>query len=873
MLKTTHRTLAGKALTLLAAFTLWTLCAWGNPSNDSTWFSSADHSFGATYYDNGDRYVGSYHLDKPNGIGVLYYSNGDRFIGAFLSGEPIPYAGKLEYADEWEEEAQDMRNYRIPAADIDRPTIGLTLGGGGLQCAAYIGVLRYIEEIGIPIDYIVSTGMGSVVGSLYAMGYSLDDITAIMAGRERASHLYSEVTIVEPVLIQPKPIVLPEIPKDTNVYIIHSRIEGLVPEGTRIQRGSRSAGRSYLMSMDFKSGERRSLAATAHRDIIYPRVPEQEEGYTPDNKPVVWTMSTLFDSLAASYPDEIDFDTLPIAFSCVATDVAAGKSMVLSRGKIAQVLRAAMARPGVSSPVQIGKSVLVDGGLSNNFPADICADMGSDIIIGAELPPSKDIDSANATSWTRLLNHLMSASVNAKTETSHELCNVYISPDRVDACHDNIDSLVAEGYRAARQAGSGLEAIKLVAACFPKNAPRRQSGPVPTVQMLHEAERQSKAIAKNQSLLRAADSVRTADSIAIVTKLMNSIRKRKSMVPAPHKLGIGLRFDSEENLAFLLGLDLNANNPHGWRYGIEGRLSGNPWARPYVSWTGPHNRLTLKVDYDFHAFTCDLLTATDTYEAVKNQNHRVRLMLERPGDHPLNIAAGLMEETHAFDQLIVDPACTQALGRSRTGLHNSTAGAFALMRYDNTNGDLYAKHGLLGSIVGEWRIDNTTGLTQDVDYSQQGFGAVMLTSRAYLSLAADKLTFIPQLYARTVAGDKHHFAYNNQAGGGVAGRYLRHQLPFIGINHPYATYDNAALLRCDMRYNPFGRHNLTLMANYLHAVHSLLPASGTDNPSEGYYGFGLEYAYNSIIGPLSADVHWSSLTNEPGFYISLGLLF
>ena len=87
----------------------------------------------------------------------------------------------------------------------------------------------------------------------------------------------------------------------------------------------------------------------------------------------------------------MDFDDLPIPFACVATDMITGKEVVLRRGSISTAMRASMAIPGLFSPVKMGDMVLVDGGLVNNFPADVLRQMGADIIIGVEVTSTKGV--------------------------------------------------------------------------------------------------------------------------------------------------------------------------------------------------------------------------------------------------------------------------------------------------------------------------------------------------------------------------------------------------------------------------------------------------------------------------------------------------
>ena len=119
-------------------------------------------------------------------------------------------------------------------------------------------------------------------------------------------------------------------------------------------------------------------------------------GYTPEEmdeiiKNVDWSqilgnnVENTFNDLSAGYQDSIDFRSLPIPFACVTTNMLDGSETVLSSGKISQAMRSSMAIPIIFAPMEYNNMLLVDGGMVNNFPTDICREMGADIIIGVEL--------------------------------------------------------------------------------------------------------------------------------------------------------------------------------------------------------------------------------------------------------------------------------------------------------------------------------------------------------------------------------------------------------------------------------------------------------------------------------------------------------
>lgn len=218
-----------------------------------------------------------------------------------------------------------------PAQAAERPKIGLALSGGGARGAAHVGVLRVIERLGIPVDYVAGTSMGAVVGGLYAMGMSPDEI---------------EATIEE---IDWTAIFRDEPPR----------------EERRMRR--KLDDRTFLMNA--KPGVKEE-----EREITL--VPALIQGQRLDLALRRYTLP------ARSIHD---FDALKIPFRAVATDAVTGEAVILGEGDLATSIRASMAVPAAFAPVEIGERLLIDGGLAMNLPVSVVRDMGASIIIAVDV--------------------------------------------------------------------------------------------------------------------------------------------------------------------------------------------------------------------------------------------------------------------------------------------------------------------------------------------------------------------------------------------------------------------------------------------------------------------------------------------------------
>jgi NTE family protein len=214
-------------------------------------------------------------------------------------------------------------------AEPGRAKIGLALSGGGARGGAHVGVLKALEELGVPIDYIAGTSMGAIIGGFYAAGYSADEIETLL----------NETDWNAAVTDQP-------LRRERTMRKKELEAEFLVPFRVGFNRGRFQAPLGAI------------------------------EGQQLDQ---------IFQRILLPVVEISDFDRLPIPFRAVATDLVSGEEVVLSRGSLGDSLRASMSVPGVFSPVSIGGRVLVDGGMANNLPVSVVREMGADIVIAVDI--------------------------------------------------------------------------------------------------------------------------------------------------------------------------------------------------------------------------------------------------------------------------------------------------------------------------------------------------------------------------------------------------------------------------------------------------------------------------------------------------------
>jgi NTE family protein len=286
----------------------------------------------------------------------------------------------------------------IEAPAKPRPRIGLVLGGGGAKGAAHVGVLSVLDELHIPVDCIIGTSMGALVGGTYASGMS-------------AAELEAAVRSI-------------------------SWQEAIAGRGLRAQAPMRRklAGDTYSNSLEFGARDGRLVApsgfiSSQNIDLTIQYLVGRSRGIT-------------------------EFDQLPIPFRAVATDMRSGEMVVLDRGDLALAMRASMAVPGVFSPVSMDGRVLGDGGLTRNVPVDIARQTCADVVIAVAVPnPEPTVEDLQRplTIISRTLDVLVGANERQQLDTlgPKDVKIVIDMGDIGSASFDRVADAIPKGRAAA----------------------------------------------------------------------------------------------------------------------------------------------------------------------------------------------------------------------------------------------------------------------------------------------------------------------------------------------------------------------------------------------------------------------------------------
>lgn len=248
--------------------------------------------------------------------------------------------------------------------------VGLVLSGGGAKGLAHIGALKVIEDAGVRIDYIGGTSMGAIVGALYASGYTARELDSIF-------HVLNFEELIQD-----------NLPRAAKTFYEKNDAE------------------KYALTLPFDGFK-----------VSFPSALSKGQN-----------LFNLVSKLTGHVSHINDFSELPIPFFCMATDVESGKSIKLTSGYLPQAVSASGALPSIFSPIEVDGKMLIDGGVTNNYPLDELRRMGADIIIGVDVQDSL-LSRENLRSAIDVLVQINNYRTIQDMIEKRKKTDIYINPD------------------------------------------------------------------------------------------------------------------------------------------------------------------------------------------------------------------------------------------------------------------------------------------------------------------------------------------------------------------------------------------------------------------------------------------------------------
>lgn len=753
----------------------------------------------------------------------------------------------------------------LPAL-AQRPKVGVVLCGGGAKGAAHVGVLKVLEENDIPIDYIVGTSMGAIVGGLYAIGYSAAELDSLIMAQ------------------------------DWN-YVMSDRIPR-----RETYFDQRKYQDNYLLRIPFGAGDYSRLAARDQRPGARdqrPGLPPRREGASLlDNIPLAvvtgQNVYNLFSRLSVGYQDSLDFSRMPIPFACVAVDVIGKKEVVFKSGNFVDAIRASMAIPGYFAPVRIDDMVLVDGGMLNNYPVDVARAMGADIIIGVRLSePTEEKPQVNSIG--DLFSEMLDVYTNAKLAAAIADTDLLITAETkgynmLSFDNKSLRTLIDNGEKAARARQEDLDGIKsrldrseqqfvgpLKAPERYRKAVRLDRDTVTLRSVSYEGLRPKDAqwLLRNSPVKSGARLSGRAIDAEIArfynTGAFESVTYQLRGHEDPYDmqlnfkggrhsgLGVGVRFDSEEIAATLLGIGFNENALYGSKFTATVKLAYNMQAQ--LQYTYAFQSLAqFNLSYKYRSSNLNL-----NHELVQGsmnfRDHALTAMFSTTKMRSLAIDLGGRLDFMNYRDMIGNVS-GEAAAYDLDFKRNTFVSAFARFQLDQRDQEYFPTRGphfdaSFAYYPGKWFGE-----------SHPPFGAANLHFSTVIP-AGNRLAFLLSLDSRILLGNDVPLAFANMMGGSLAGRYMDQQIPFIGFGQSHIFDRALGSATLDVRFRFLENHYIFASGAYARDFRGL--ATLFDN--EPVIGTRLGYAYNSIIGPLAFNLFWSNYTKKVGAYVSIGYNF
>ncbi len=287
------------------------------------------------------------------------------------------------------------QNNTIPEKSKERPKVGLVLSGGGAKGFAYIGLLRVMQEVGLRVDYVGGTSIGSIMGGLYAIGYSPDEIEKMIKSQN-----WDE-------------LIKDEIPRK---YVAYEEKEFL---------------ENSLVSLPLKKrkiGLKQAMYQGQEVNLLLNRF------FSP-----AWNTT--------------DFNKLQTPFLCIGTNLINGNAEVLKSGYLPMAIRSSMSIPGYFSPTHYNGYYLIDGGIVDNYPAGELRKEGAQIIVGGDVQSGLADSISQLSTMTEILNQIIFFHGQKANEEAAKIIDLNIRFKVQAGMMDftKYESIIAYGEKVARE--------------------------------------------------------------------------------------------------------------------------------------------------------------------------------------------------------------------------------------------------------------------------------------------------------------------------------------------------------------------------------------------------------------------------------------
>lgn len=712
-----------------------------------------------------------------------------------------------------------LGNSQIAEDDLK---IGMVFSGGGAKCLAQIGALRVIEEAGVEIDYVSGTSMGAIIGALYSLGYSVDDIEAYMKKVDWDALLSND------------------IPRNRLTYF------------------DRKAEDRYLLTFPIVNNRPKLPSGINYAQYI---------------------LKQLSYLTQKSYQYQ-NFSEFPIPFLCVATNLENGQLEIFEDGRLIDALRASSAFPSLFTPYLLNNKLYVDGGVANNFPAIPLKAKGMDYIIGVDVQDFL-YTKEELTSVVRILEQTSSfikANENIRQMDSIDLIIKPIIPEAEITTFELFDSIVAKGEKAARL---HIKELRLLAQKQGARKNRRDHISALPIERFYTTkisilgnENSSRSFILGKLRIHENEWVNiknlengldrlygskyfenvdyTLKSLDTAYHLILKVRENKSL----SQFRLGLHYDDDYKTALLLNYTQRNLIFQNSRLSLDLALGDNP--RLNLDYFVDRGLLpTLGFKFRSNRFETRLYDdARNAINELTYLDYSVDFFVQSTFKDAYAIGGGVQLEGVDLSQNL------KVL--EEDNLNSDYINYYGFIDFDSFNKANYPSKGFKLSAMARiiapqenLSIFYVPSSVIDATYSQ-----VIPVNK--------NLNFIATIFGGSIIGKDVEYPYNIFFGS-MGRNYINYIKPFVGYRYMELQGRSGAYFKLDVNYQFLKNHYFIARGN----IGKLEKTSfgelfGTNILLDGY---SLGYSFDSPIGPLEFNLSGSTNHSDIYSYISLGYWF
>lgn len=717
------------------------------------------------------------------------------------------------------------------------PKIGLVLSGGGAKGFAHIGVLKVIDSLGIKIDYVAGTSMGAIIGSLYAAGYSGKQLEDMFEAQD-FDRLIND-----------------EFPRRSKSFY------------------ERENSEKYAVTLPFDKFKISLPSALSRGQNVY----------------------NLLYQLMLPVNDVRDFSQLPIPFFCMATNIETGESLLIENGKLAEAVTASGALPSLFQPVVIDGNILIDGGVTNNFPVQELRAKGMDIIIGVDVQDAlKDRESLKSAPDILLqINNFRT--INAM-KSKAELTDIYIKPDITDysvISFDQGEDIIANGEAAARSQLSKLLTIKEQQA---QTFERPKTTVLDSLKInrisLKGNKRYTRAYLLGKLKLKGDEKISYSDFREGITNLIatnNFDTFRYHLEPTENEgeynllgnivesetttfLRLGLHYDGLYKSAILANLTkkklmfnndiasldiiLGDNSRYNFDYFIDKGFYISIGVKSRYNQFNKNINPSLALDEN-----SSLLTGLNKLDAeVSNFTNQIYLQTIFRKDFALRMGA----EYRRFkitSETILGENQRDEITFDNTNYYS----VFGNLKFDDYDHRYFPKNGFYFNGNFHLYLDATGFNKNFKEFS------IAKADIGYAFSFSDKLALKTETSGGFKIGDKSTNTLVFSLGG-YGANFMDNFYSFYGYDYIAVTGDSFVKATFTLDYELFRKHHIIMAANYGNIANGVFE-SGEFFSSPDYSGYALGYSLETFLGPFEGKYTYSPDTGNGYWFFNLGFWF